>query len=298
LHPLSKVTYMSQKSLLFVHAHPDDETISTGATMAKYVSEGARVTLVTCTSGEEGEVLVPELSHLASNQTDKLGEHRQAELKNAMGQLNVTDHRFLGFAGKYRDSGMAGTPANSHPQSFMNADLLSAASDLVQVIREVKPQVLVTYDEFGGYGHPDHIQAHRIAHYAKDLAQVASFKPELGDAFKIEKIYWTAIPKSHVEKGFAQVAQSSDSKFFGVESVDELPFLQPDNVVSTLIDGTNFIEQKMNALKEHKTQVDIAGDFFQLAQAAGPTAFGFEFYRRVEPELTQLNGIIEHDFYE
>ncbi len=289
---------MSQKSLLFVHAHPDDETISTGATMAKYVAQGARVTLVTCTSGEAGEILVSELAHLASDMTDQLGEHRQVELKNAMKKLNVSDHRFLGAPGKYRDSGMIGTEANQHPKSFMNADLLEAATDLVQVIREVKPQILITYDEFGGYGHPDHIQAHRVAHYAKDLAQVVSFKPELGEPHKIEKVYWTAIPKSHVEKGFAEVAKSADSKFFGVESIEELPFLQSDEIVTTLIDATEFLDLKMQALKEHKTQVDLTGEFFQLAQSAGPEAFGFEFYRLVEPPVDNLAGIIERDFYE
>ena len=298
MHPLSKVAFMSQKSLLFVHAHPDDETISTGATMAKYAAQGARVTLVTCTSGEAGEILVPELAHLASDITDQLGQRRQIELKNAMKKLNISDHRFLGAPGKYRDSGMMGTEANEHPQSFMKADLLSAASDLVQVIREVKPQILITYDEFGGYGHPDHIQAHRVAHYAKDLAQVASFKPELGAPHKIEKVYWTAIPKSHVEEGFAKIAKSADSKFFGVESIDELPFLQPDEIVTTLIDATDYLDLKMEALKEHKTQVDLAGEFFQLAQAAGPTAFGYEFYRLIEPPIDEFTGIIERDFYE
>jgi len=289
---------MSQKSLLFVHAHPDDETISTGATMAKYVALGYRVTLVTCTSGEEGEILVSELAELASDKLDKLGEHRQLELKNAMEKLKVTDHRFLGFAGKYRDSGMVGTSANEHPQSFMKADLLAAASDLVAVIREVKPEILITYDDFGGYGHPDHIQANRISHYAKDLAKVASFKPELGEAHEISKLYWTAIPYSHVEKGFAKVAQSEGSKFFGVESAAELPFLQSDEIVTTLIDGTEFLNQKLAALREHKTQVDLAGEFFQLAQAAGPEAFGFEFYRLIEPGVKNLAGIIEKDFYE
>jgi N-acetyl-1-D-myo-inositol-2-amino-2-deoxy-alpha-D-glucopyranoside deacetylase len=230
--------------------------------------------------------------------TDQLGEHRQVELKNAMKKLNVSDHRFLGAPGKYRDSGMIGTEANQHSKSFMNADLLEAATDLVQVIREVKPQILITYDEFGGYGHPDHIQAHRVAHYAKDLAQVASFKPELGEPHKIEKVYWTAIPKSHVEKGFAEVAKSADSKFFGVESIEELPFLQPDEIVTTLIDATEFLDLKMQALKEHKTQVDLTGEFFQLAQSAGPEAFGFEFYRLVEPPVDNLAGIIERDFYE
>jgi N-acetyl-1-D-myo-inositol-2-amino-2-deoxy-alpha-D-glucopyranoside deacetylase len=103
---------MSDKRLLLVHAHPDDETIGSGITMAKYIAAGAKVTLVTCTSGEEGEVLIPELAHLASNKEDKLGAHRRIELANAMLTLGVTDHRFLGGPGKFRDSGMVGTPAN------------------------------------------------------------------------------------------------------------------------------------------------------------------------------------------
>jgi len=289
---------MSHLSLLFVHAHPDDETISTGATMAKYVAAGAKVTLVTCTSGEEGEILVPELAHLSSQNQDKLGEYRQKELTAAMQELKVTDHRFLGGAGKYRDSGMVGTEANSHPKSFMQADLLTAASDLVSIIREVKPQILITYDEFGGYGHPDHIQAHRVAHYAKDLAQVESFKPELGPAHKILKTYWTAIPFSLAEKGFAQVAGSEDSKFFGVDSLDEINFLQPDEIITTKIDGRDFLAQKIAALKKHRTQVDLSGEFFQLMTSMGPEAFGVEYFRRVDPPVEKLNGIIESSFDE
>lgn len=289
---------MTHLSLLFVHAHPDDETISTGATMAKYLAQGARVTLVTCTSGEEGEILVPDLAHLASDKADKLGEHRQSELAAAMKELNVTDHRFLGEPGKYRDSGMIGTPANSHPKSFMKADLLTAATDLVSVIREVKPDVLITYDEFGGYGHPDHIQAHRVAHYAKDLAQVESFKPELGKAHKIAKTYWTAIPLSLAKKGFAQIAQSEDSKFFGVESLDEINFLQPDHIITTKIDAREFLPQKLSALKQHKTQVDLNGEFFQLMTSLGPEAFGVEYFRRVDPPVENLAGIIESSFDE
>lgn len=289
---------MSQKSLLFVHAHPDDETISTGATMAKYLAQGSRVTLVTCTSGEEGEILVPQLADLASDKKDQLGIHRQGELKNAMAKLGLSDHRFLGFAGKYRDSGMMGNSANSHPKSFYQADLLSAASDLVEVIREVKPQVLVTYDEFGGYGHPDHIKAHQVAHYAKVLAQVASFKPELGPAHEIEKIYWTAIPFSLAEKGFAQLAQSGESKFFGVETLDEINFLQPDNIITTKIDAREFLDKKMAALKEHKTQVDETGEFFQAMAFLGPEAFGVEYFRLVEPVTQTLNGVFESDFFE
>ena len=177
-----------EQRMLLVHAHPDDETIGNGATMAKYAARGTQVTLVTCTRGEEGEVLVPELEHLASDREDRLGEHRVGELAAAMKVLGVTDHRFLGGEGKYRDSGMvwhadghAVVGEEVHDEAFWGADLLEAASDLVAVIRDVRPQVMVTYDQFGGYGHPDHIQAHRVATYAASLAAVRSFRPELGE---------------------------------------------------------------------------------------------------------------------
>src|SRR4051794_25730867 len=155
----------NDRRILLVHAHPDDETIGCGATMAKYVDEGVQVTLVTCTLGEEGEVLVPELEHLAADKTDTLGAHRIEELDLAMKALGVTDHRFLGGPGHYRDSGMkwdddgAATVADdTRPDTFWHADLTEAADLLVEIIREVRPQVVVTYDQFGGYGHPDHIQ--------------------------------------------------------------------------------------------------------------------------------------------
>src|SRR4051794_34675362 len=183
--------------LMLVHAHPDDETIGQGATMASYVARGTQVTLVTCTLGEEGEVLVPELAHLASDRDDTLGQHRITELANAMKELGVTDHRFLGGPGRYRDSGMvwreeghAAVGEDVKEGTFWRADLLEASSLLVELIREVRPQVLVTYDEFGNYGHPDHIQAHRVATYATSLAAVPSFRPQLGEPWEIAKVYW------------------------------------------------------------------------------------------------------------
>jgi N-acetyl-1-D-myo-inositol-2-amino-2-deoxy-alpha-D-glucopyranoside deacetylase len=165
------------RRLLLVHAHPDDETIGTGATMARYVAEGALVTLVTCTLGEEGEVLVPELEHLASDRDDALGQHRIGELAAACEALRVTDHRFLGGPGRWRDSGMMGTPANDHPQCFWRADLQEAVRELVAVVRETRPQVIVTYDDNGGYGHPDHIQAHRVATAAHEAAGDPASRP-------------------------------------------------------------------------------------------------------------------------
>ena len=178
-HSLVAVT--ADRRLLLVHAHPDDETIGTGATMAKYAAEGAHVTLVTCTLGEEGEVLVPELAHLAAAKDDALGPHRVGELADAMKALGVTDHRFLGGPGRWRDSGMMGEPSNDRPDCFWQADLDVAVGELVKVMREVRPQVVITYNDNGGYGHPDHIQAHRVAVAGFDAAGEAGRYPDAGD---------------------------------------------------------------------------------------------------------------------
>src|ERR1700749_578138 len=133
---------LAERRLMLVHAHPDDETINNGATMARYVAEGATVTLVTCTLGEEGEVLVPELAHLASDKEDELGQHRIGELTNAMKELGVSDYRFLGGSGKYRDTGMEwheeghAIPGEELKDgTFWQADLLEASDQLVEVIR-------------------------------------------------------------------------------------------------------------------------------------------------------------------
>lgn len=247
--------------------------------MARYVAEGAQVTLVTCTAGEEGEVLVEDLAHLAADKDDRLGHHRQDELVRAMQFLGVTDHRFLGEHGKYRDSGMIGTPPNERPDSFWQSDLKTAADDLVAVIREVRPQVLITYDDFGGYGHPDHIKAHRVAMYAADLAAVPSYRQDLGPAWQITKIYWTAMPKSFVQRGIDALIASGGTGFFGVDSVDDLPFIVDDSLVSSVVDGTAYSDNKMAALREHATQIDDTGPFFAMTEQLGPQALGFEFYR-------------------
>jgi N-acetyl-1-D-myo-inositol-2-amino-2-deoxy-alpha-D-glucopyranoside deacetylase len=265
----------SRKSLLLVHAHPDDETINNGATMAMYVAAGFNVTLVTCTRGEEGEILVPELAHLAADKEDGLAGIREVELANAMAALGVTDHRFLGApTHRYRDSGMMGTPPNDRHDVFWQADLDSAARQLVSIIIEVKPQVLVTYDEFGGYGHPDHIQAHRVAMRAAELAV-----PE----WEIQKIYWNTMPRSVIQKGIdAMKAQGSD--FMGVDNADDLPFAKPDEVVTTHIDGSAFVDQKMKAMASHPTQIALDGPFFALSNNIGLNVWGSEYYTLVKGE--------------
>lgn len=266
------------RRLLLVHAHPDDETIGTGATMAKYAAANALVTLVTCTLGEEGEILVPGLAHLAADQSDGLGEHRMEELAVAMEALGVTDHRFLGGPGRWRDSGMIGTPPNERPDCFWRADFNEAVRELVAVVREVRPQVLVTYDDNGGYGHPDHIQAHRVATAAFDKAGDATYAPELGEPWLASKLYHSAVPKSALQAGIDHLRESGESDFFGVESADDLPFGVADEVITTEIDARDFLEHKVAAMRAHRTQIAVDGPFFALSNNVGQKAFGMEHY--------------------
>lgn len=259
--------------VLLVHAHPDDETINNGATMALYAALGAQVTLVTCTRGEEGEILTPELSHLASNASDGLGDHREIELANAMKFLGVSDFRFLGEGEvKYRDSGMMGMPANERPDVFWQADIEIASDYLVSVIDEVKPQILITYDEIGGYGHPDHIQAHRVAMRASEKSN-----------WQIQKIYWNTMPKSVLEDSMAKMKELG-SDFFGADNVDDLPFAKDDSFVTTLINGNTFVDSKMEAMKAHHTQISLDGPFFALSNNLGLQVWGHEYYTLVKGE--------------
>ncbi len=269
----------SDRRLLLVHAHPDDETIATGATMAKARAEGIDVTLVTCTLGEEGEILVPDVAHLAADQEDALGEHRMSELAAAMDALGVTDWRLLGGPGTYRDSGMIGTPANENPSCFWRADLLTATRDLVKIIREVRPQVVVTYDEFGGYGHPDHIQAHRVTMYAITLAAVPSFDPELGAPWSVQKVYWPAFPKGVMRAGIEALRAMGDESEFALMDPENIPFTVDDELVTTAIDGTAYLDQKLAALRAHETQVNVDGGFFALSNNLGSQALGVEYFR-------------------
>ena len=264
------------KRLLLVHAHPDDETINNGVTMAKYAALGAQVTLVTCTRGEEGEVLVNELANLASDKDDKLGEHREIELKDAMDELGIKDFRFLGAPSKkWRDSGMMGTPANDRGDVFWQADLDEASNELVKIILEIKPQVLITYDEFGGYGHPDHIKAHRVAMRAAELAA--------NQGWQVNKIYWNTMPRSVIQMGIEKMKEVG-SDFFGAESADDLPFAKPDELVSTVVNAPEYVPAKLAAMKAHATQISVDGPFFALSNNLGLSVWGDEYYTLVKGE--------------
>jgi len=256
------------QSILFVHAHPDDESIGTGATMARYAAAGARVTLVTCTLGEEGEIHVPELELLAAGQADQLGGYRLTELRAACAALGVSDHRFLGGAGHYRDSGMMGTPANEHPRCFWKADLDEAAGHLVEIMRETRPQVMVTYDANGFYGHPDHIQAHRVAMRAAELAGEHAPK----------KIYLTAMPLSVLKAGVEIFAESENNPFEGIKDVSEFPFGTPDEEIAACIDGSDHHDAKVAALRAHATQIPANSWLYSIAGNFGQEFMGIEHY--------------------
>lgn len=236
--------------------------------MARYAAAGARVTLVTCTLGEEGEIYVPELAGLAASDADQLGGYRAAELIQACKALGVTDHRFLGGAGRYRDSGMMGVASNHHPRAFWGADVDEAAGHLVGIFREVRPQVLVTYDPHGFYGHPDHIQAHRVAMRAAELA---------GEAAPV-KIYWTALPHSVMREGWDEFCATFDNPFPGVEWIEDLPFGTPDDQITTRIDAAAYGDHKLAALRAHATQIPPDSWLWSLARGFGEKAMGVEYY--------------------
>jgi len=290
------------RQLMLVHAHPDDESIGTGATMAKYAAQGAGVTLVTCTLGELGEIIPPDLADLAWDKENRLGEHRIGELAAACAALGVTDHRFLGGAGRWHDSGMMGTPANDWDGAFWRADVDEAAGVLLDLITRVRPQVLVTYDSNGFYGHPDHIQAHLVAWRAFELADGL-----------VRKFYATAVPRSVLAEGIRLMREASPgetgepsggpgesggpggsggsggpgesggpgaagSEFQTVESVDDLPFGVPDEQVTTEIDARDYLNAKLAAMRAHASQIAVDSPFFALSDRVAQRALGVEFY--------------------
>jgi N-acetyl-1-D-myo-inositol-2-amino-2-deoxy-alpha-D-glucopyranoside deacetylase len=265
-----------ERSLLLVHAHPDDESIATGATMAKYAAEGARVTLVTCTLGELGEIIPPDLRHLFP---DELGQHRIVELDRACAALGVTDHRFLGGEGRYRDSGMMGLPDNDDPRCFWRANLEEAADALAKVIDEVAADVIVTYDANGFYGHPDHIQAHRVTMRAHELTGQAA------------KLYATALPRSVLAKAAELPA---DSWF--MKNTD-LSVGVPDDQVTTEIDATRYLDAKRDAMRAHETQLTVDGDYFALSNELGARILATEYYIQLAGQRHHEEDRYEHDLF-
>ena len=286
----------ADRRLLLVHAHPDDETINNGATMARYVAEGAHVTLITCTRGELGEVIPPELAHLAADRDDTLGEHRVGELAAAMAALGVTDHRFLDEvplgepraepAVRYRDSGMVWGPDGQataapdlRPGAFALADLDDAAARLAVVVRQLRPQVVVGYEPGGGYGHPDHVQAHRVMMRALELAEQDG---PGGEPWVVSKVYWVVIPERMARRVLTALSEQGTNPFEGWAGDGPMPTMMvPDELVTTAIDGAAYQPAKTAALRAHASQVAVDGPFFALSNGVGQPMVGVEYYRLV-----------------
>lgn len=257
---------MAPLRMLLVHAHPDDEASSTGATIARYAAAGAGVVLVTCTRGEHGEIVAADLAGLRDVDPDGLGRHREGELAEAVALLGGTRHHWLGGTGRWRDSGMAGTPENADPRAFAGADPALTTRELVALLRAERPHVVITYDANGGYGHPDHIQAHRVTLAALDPAADPGYLPELGDPWRVPKTYATVLAASTM-RGAVDAGL--------VASLDDLPAGAADEEIAARVDGREHLAAKVAALRAHRSQVDMAGFFGKLVRIPG---FALEHY--------------------
>lgn len=229
--------------LLFVHAHPDDETLTTGATIAHYASRGADVRVVTCTLGEEGEVIGDRYALLAVDHADQLGGYRIGELTEALAILGAGRPNFLGGPGRWRDSGMAGTPLRRHPRFVDAGD--PAVHELTAIIDGFRPHVVVTYDPNGGYGHPDHIHAHTVT-----TAAVAQ------SGWAVPKFYWAVLSTSAVNAAFAAIDDIPES-WIRAEPGD-FDFGYPDDEIDAVVDASEHLPAKVAALNAHATQVSVA----------------------------------------
>lgn len=238
---------METARLLFVHAHPDDETLTTGATIAHYVARGAQVHVITCTLGEEGEVIGDEWAQLAVDRADQLGGYRIGELTAALAELGVDRPRFLGGAGRWRDSGMDGTPARQQ-QRFVDGDFAEQTATLAAAIDELRPHVVVTYDPNGGYGHPDHIHAHRVT-----TAAVAA------STWQVPKLYWTVTSSSALAAALAAMTAVPD-EWIRVSAGDLPLFGYSDEAIDAALDLTAHESARVAALRAHRTQVSVSPD--------------------------------------
>lgn len=263
------MTLTAPPRLLLVHAHPDDESLWTGGTIARYAAQGVQVAVVTCTLGEQGDIIPDGLRYLGADAADQLGGYRVGELRSACAALGVTDHRFLGGMGRWRDSGMAGTPYNAHPRAFAAGDMDEQVAALDAVLREVRPQVVVSYDTNGGYGHPDHIRAHEVT-----MAAAA----EVPD---VARVYYAVTSRSATEAGTTALAQL-DALPFRLPEPGELP-VTDDELITTTVGIAEHIPAKLRAMRAHATQVSVwhSGEgmaAYALSNGIAQPVVGTEYY--------------------
>ncbi|OBK45885.1 N-acetyl-1-D-myo-inositol-2-amino-2-deoxy-alpha-D-glucopyranoside deacetylase [Mycobacterium sp. 1081908.1] len=240
--------------LLFVHAHPDDESLANGATIAHYTARGAEVRVVTCTLGEEGEVIGDRWAELAVDRADQLGGYRIGELTAALRALGVDAPRYLGGAGRWRDSGMEGTPPRGR-QRFIDADEREAVGALVAMIREQRPHVVVTYDPNGGYGHPDHIHTHTVTTAAVAAASSDDYP---GQPWTVPKCYWTVLATSAFQAGWRELDRGDLLPGWIVPPQGEFDFGYADSDIDAVVQAApDALAAKIAALAAHETQLVV-----------------------------------------
>ncbi len=260
--------------LLAFHAHPDDECTSTGGVLAKYSAVGEQVVVITATDGSEGEI------HNYDNPEDlkpQLAAMRAEELAKALAILGVPHQHFLG----YRDSGMMGDSQNDHPDSFWRADFMEATGRLVRHVRRYQPEVMVVYDPFGGYGHPDHIQVHRVGVAAYQGAfDESRFPLEDGEEpWMPQKLYWATWPRSRVQV-FAKAR--FEGGFIDREEYERMSKAgMPDEEITAVIDVGPWLDLKFEALTAHRTQIPDDWFMFQVPEEQRSAAFGRETFLRM-----------------
>ncbi|MBB3036080.1 N-acetyl-1-D-myo-inositol-2-amino-2-deoxy-alpha-D-glucopyranoside deacetylase [Hoyosella altamirensis] len=243
------------RRVMFVHAHPDDETLITGGTIARCLRDGAEVRVVTCTLGEEGEVIGDEYALLCSGEADQLGGYRILELTRALEALSAAAPGptvrpiFLGGAGRFRDSGMADMPSSENPRAFVNADIARVAAELSELICTFRPHVVVTYDPDGTYGHPDHIRVHAVTHAAIDHAAATKWD--------VPKLYWAVVGREYAR---SSIEALHDIPAGWGDSPEEGLGRYPDGAITTRIDVTDVLEEKRSAMRAHATQVSVSRD--------------------------------------
>jgi N-acetyl-1-D-myo-inositol-2-amino-2-deoxy-alpha-D-glucopyranoside deacetylase/mycothiol S-conjugate amidase len=279
---LKRVNSVSEESLtlLAVHAHPDDESSGTGGILRLAAQRGHTTVLVTCTNGELGDVKDPSLSlNPAANVEDRvrLGAVRRAELAQASAVLEVTHLYMLG----YHDSGMAGTETNAAPDAFVNAAADDVTGRLVGLIRQHRPQVVITYDDNGGYGHPDHIMSHRMTMAALDAAADSAHFPEAGPPWDVPKVYYTAWARSEMLRFFKAL------HFLGRETPLRDPNFDPnslgcpDELITTKIDVRPVLRDKWRALFSQRSQMGHSLIFRLFIRVGGPWFSPYESLRCV-----------------
>ena len=273
-------------AILAVHAHPDDESISTGGILAKYSELGFKTALAYGTRGEAGEILNPQF--VSPEQGLNIKEIRAIELEAAVKVLAVDSVYYLG----YRDSGMAGSPENHHPQAFARADIDEATTRLVEIIRHVRPQVIITYNEKGTYLHPDHIMANRVTVRAFQASADSRFKVDRAlKPWQPAKLYYTAIPLERIRRMYRIAKEQGEDPGFDPDEIGT-----KEEKISATVDVRKYLAQKLEALNCHQSQLNPNSLFRRMAKEFREEVMGYEHFQCVYGCRT--NGTRETDLFE